>query len=35
MGLHIYKSSNEIFNVVIAYITSILLKNSLEYSSKN
>lgn len=28
-GLHIYKSSSEIFNVVTAYITSILLKKTL------
>lgn len=28
MGLHIYKSSSEIFNAAIAYITSTLLKDS-------
>lgn len=35
MGLHIYKSSSEIFNAAIAYIKSILLKDSLKYYSEN
>lgn len=35
MGLPIYKSSSEIFNAAIAYITSILLKDTLEYYSEN
>lgn len=35
MGLHIYKSSSEIFSAEIAYITSILLKDTLECYSEN
>lgn len=35
MGLHIYKSSSEIFNSAIAYMTSSLLKDTLEYYSEN
>lgn len=35
MGLHIYKSSSEMFNAAIAYMTSSLLKDTLEYYSEN
>lgn len=35
MGLHIYKSSSETPNAAIAYITSILLQDTLENCSEN